>query len=156
ANRDIIAHVVLTEGASNAKRARIVHGPPRYSHYVILVFLLTENGVREVGVELDFTDGAVHNEQRTSFRYDALASAQVAEAGVKFAGERRHVLLIGDDGFQVTDKTDGLVLSRAFRLSLSNGQDITVLVENFDGLVDTTVEDKHQLVNLALDTSGVA
>src|SRR5262249_5584075 len=94
--------------------------------------------------------------QRTSFRYDALASAQVAEAGVKFAGERRHVLLIGDDGFQVTDKTDSLVLSRAFRLSLSNGQDITVLVENFDGLVDTTVEDKHQLVDVALDTSGVA
>lgn len=155
-NRDIVAQVVLTEGAPRASRARVVHGPPRYSAYVVMVFLLTETGVRVVEYDLDFINGAVSNEERTAFRYDMLTSAKVSEVGVKFAGEGQRVFVIGADRVRVTDKTENMVLSRAFRLSFVNGDDITIVVENFEGLIDTDVEDKSKLVDLALDSSGVA
>ncbi len=155
-NRDIVAQVVLTEGAPQASRARVVHGPPRYSAYVVMVFLLTQTGVRVVEYELDFINGAVSNEERTAFRYDMLTSAKVSEVGVKFAGEGQRVFVLGADRVRVTDKTENMVLSRAFRLSFVNGDDITIVVENFEGLIDTDVEDKSKLVDLALDSSGVA
>lgn len=149
-NRDIIAHVVLTEGAPKAMRARVFHGPVRYSAYHLLLFLLTENGVREVEVDLDFLTGTVHNERRTSFRYESLVSARVAEVNVQFAGNRRQVMLMHNN----LTRGQSLVFSKAFWLSLVNGQEITVLVENLDGLTDKT-ENKDDLIRLAFDTSGV-
>jgi hypothetical protein len=154
-NRDIIAQVMLTEGASQAKRARVLHGAPRYSAYVVKVFLLTDNGVREVEIELDFENGALRNEYRNAFSYTTLASAQVLEVGIKFAGEERQVLVFGADGVEVSEATDNYVRSKAFRLSLVNDDEITVVMENFEGLVDTAVEDKKKLAELALENSGV-
>jgi hypothetical protein len=154
-NRDIIAHVALTEGAAKAMRARVLHGPVRYSAYVVLVFLLTDNGVREVEVDLDFFTGVVRDERRTSFRYDALSSARVTEVGVRFAGDRRYVVLV-EDQMHVGDPRSSLVVSQAFRLSLMDGQNINVLVDNFDGLSDYGLENPAALLDLALDTSGVS
>lgn len=154
-NRDIIAHVLLTEGASQAKRARVLHGAPRYSAYVVKVFLLTDNGVREVEIELDFENGSLRNEYRNAFSYTSLASAQVLEVGIRFAGEERQVLVFGDDGVEVSEATDNYVRSKAFRLSQVNDEKITVVMENFEGLVDTAVEDKKKLAELALENSGV-
>ncbi|TWP52712.1 hypothetical protein FKR81_10465 [Lentzea tibetensis] len=154
-NRDIIAQVLLTEGASTAKRARVLHGAPRYSAYTVKVFLLTDNGVREVEIELDFETGALRNEYRNAFSYSSLASAQVLEVGIKFAGEERQVLVFGEDGVEITDKTDNYVRSKAFRLRLVNDDEITVVMENFEGLVDKAVEDKKKLAELALENSGV-
>lgn len=154
-NRDIIAQVLLTEGASAAKRARVLHGAPRYSAYVVKVFLLTENGVREVEIELDFETGALSNELRNNFSYSKLASTQVLEVGVKFAGEERQVLVFGENGVEVTSATDNYVRSKAFQLRLVNDRDITVVMENFEGLVDAAVEDKKKLTELALENSGV-
>ncbi len=153
-NRDIIAHVVLTEGMPLAMRARVLHGPVRYSAYHVLVFLLTDGGVREIELDLDFLTGTVHDERRTSFRYDALASARVAEVSVQFAGNRRQVVL-ANNNVRVTHDHTALVFSQALWLSLVNGQEITVLVENFDGLTDAA-ETKSYLTRLALDASGVA
>jgi len=151
ASRDVLAQVVLVEGARDAARARVLLGPPRYSAYVVRVFFLTARGVRQIEVDLDLLDGSVHNERRASFRYDALASARVFEVGVRFAKGLRQ--LVVPDQAPVDD--DALVLSQAFSLSLVNGESITVVVENFEGLRDAEVESLDQLRNLALDTAGV-
>lgn len=154
-SREIIAHVVLTAGKPGARRARVVNGPPRFSKYVVLVFLLTEHGVREVDVDLDFLTGAIYDERRTAFKYDALASAQVLEKGFQSAEGQRHVVLLGRD-VHLTEKP-ALVLSRTFQLALVNDQKIEVVVDNYEGLIDdSTSEDKDQLDELALDSSGVA
>ncbi|GAB1515109.1 hypothetical protein [Actinophytocola sp. KF-1] len=154
-SREIIAHVVLTAGKPRAMRARVVNGPPRFSKYVVLVFLLTEHGVREVDVDLDFRTGAIYDERRTAFRYDALASAQVLEKGFQSAAGQQHVVLLGRD-VHLTDKSS-LVLSRTFELALVNDQKIEVVVDNYEGLLDdSTTEDRSALDKLALDASGVA
>jgi hypothetical protein len=142
-NRDLIAHVVLTEGTPKALRARVIHGPMRYSRYVVMVFLLTRSGVRQVEVNLDFLNGDVHNERRTAFRYDTLASARVAEVGVRFADT-------SPNGQQ-----SATVQRRTFNLSLLNGEKITLVVEDFEGLADPE-EDGNRLLRIALDSSGIS
>lgn len=153
-SREVIAHVVLTAGKPGAMRARVVNGPPRFSRYVVLVFLLTEHGVREVDVDLNFLTGAIYDERRTSFRYDALASAQVLEKGFQSAEGQHHIVLLGRD-VHLTDKSS-LVISRTFELALVNDQKIEVVVDNYEGLIDdSTTENRSTLDTLALDSSGV-
>jgi len=156
-NRDIVGHVVLTEGLPRARRARVIYGPPRYSAYRVLVFLLTDNGVWEFRVDLDFTDGSVHNQETSSFRYESLVRVRVAEVGVKFANERRQVIVITNNELPVvTDPRQQVVLSRALWLSLTNQDDIQLVLENFDGLRDEQSEKESELAELALGASGAA
>jgi hypothetical protein len=150
-NRDLVTHVVLNEGAANARRARVMGGPMRYSRYVVLLFLLSESGVREVEIELDFLTGNVHNEQRKSFRYDALAAAEVAEVGVRYADGWRHQI-VGDHSALRQDES---VRKRALRLSLVSGQQISVVAEGFEGLSDE-LESQTSLQELAFEASGIA
>ncbi|MBP2338887.1 hypothetical protein [Saccharothrix coeruleofusca] len=139
-NHDLVAHVVMTEGAKGAMRARVLHGPPRYSAYVVQIFLLTRSGVREARVELDFLTGEARNERRNLFRYDALASASVTESGVR-----------GTRGDREVER----LRSRTFRLTLVNGQHITMVAENFRSAGDATLEDESELFLVALQTSGI-
>lgn len=44
-------------------------------------------------MRLDFPTGVVSDQQRTAFRYDAIASAQVEETGIRFDDGRREVVL---------------------------------------------------------------
>jgi hypothetical protein len=153
-SREVLGQFVLTEAAAGATKARVVHGPPRYSRYAMHIFFMTTKGVREIELEVDTLAGSVHDERRTSFRYDALASARVFEVGVRYAGQRREVL--GPDEVLPSGDADSLILSKAFRLSLVNGEEITVVAENFEGMADDRVEDVEQLRSLALDSSGIA
>lgn len=155
ANRDVIAHVVLTEGLPRAKRARVIYGPPRYSNYLVLVFLLTENGVREFRFDLQFEIAAVSNEQRASFSYGSLVLVEVKEVGVQFAGEKRTIVLVWDnDDTTLLESRQGTVLSRALHLSLQNSRDISLVVENFEELSDKE-ENPEQLEELAFAASGI-
>ncbi|RSM78557.1 hypothetical protein DMH04_33380 [Kibdelosporangium aridum] len=149
-NKDLVTYVVVTQGANGAMRARINRAPVRYSAYVVLVFLLTRSGVREIEVDLDFLTGKVHDERRTAFRYDSLASARVAEIGVREATDGA--------GFAQSDGPLEVarLRSREFRLSLVNGDDIRVKVENFRGLTDVTAEEEPELQRMALQVSGIA
>jgi hypothetical protein len=156
-NRDIVGHVVLTEGLPKARRARVSHGPPRYDAYRVLVFLLTENGVWEYRVDLNFSDGSVRNKETSSFRYESLVRVRVVEVGVRFAGERRHVMVISADNVaSVTGPVPGILLRKALWLSLANQDDIQLVLENFDGLRGQTAEDNDALEQLALGSSGAA
>jgi hypothetical protein len=141
---DLVMHVVMTEGTNGAARARVLHGPPRYSKYEVQIFLLTRSGVRETRLELDFLTGEARNERRNLFSYDKLASASVAETGLRATrGE--------GDGTREVER----LRSRQFRLTLVHGGDITVVAENFRNANDSVLEDDSELFLVALQTSGI-
>ncbi|MCZ7433362.1 hypothetical protein [Streptomyces sp. WMMC1477] len=77
--RDLITHTILVAPAPSYKRGRVRGGPWRYSHYVFRLFLFTQDGIREISSEFDFSDATRRNEQRNNYRFDALASVQVTE-----------------------------------------------------------------------------
>lgn len=78
--RDLITHTILITPARPYKRGRVRGGPWRYSRYGFRLFLITQDGVREISSESDFTDGKRgENEQRSNYRFDALSSVQVTE-----------------------------------------------------------------------------
>ncbi|WP_393058850.1 hypothetical protein [Streptomyces sp. LN549] len=77
--RDLITHTILMTPARPYKRGRAKGGPWRYSRYSFRLFLVTQDGVREISTEFDFTDSKRGNEQRSNYRFDALSSVQVTE-----------------------------------------------------------------------------
>ncbi|WP_207922249.1 hypothetical protein [Saccharopolyspora terrae] len=77
--REIITHTILFTPARPYKRARVNGGPWRYSRYELRLFLVTQDGVREVSTELDFSDATLTNEHRSNYRFDTVSSVQVAE-----------------------------------------------------------------------------
>ncbi|MFJ6520147.1 hypothetical protein ACIQJ4_18100 [Streptomyces filamentosus] len=77
--RDLITHTILVAPAPSYKRGRVHGGPWRYSHYVFRLFLFTQDGIREISSEFDFSDATRRNEQRNNYRFDALTSVQVTE-----------------------------------------------------------------------------
>ncbi|WP_327168970.1 hypothetical protein [Streptomyces subrutilus] len=77
--RDLITHTILMTPARPYKRGRVRGGPWRYSRYSFRLFLVTQDGVREISSEFDFTDAKRGNEQRSNYRFDALSSVQVTE-----------------------------------------------------------------------------
>ncbi|KJK54944.1 hypothetical protein UK12_31760 [Saccharothrix sp. ST-888] len=77
--RDLITHTILVAPAPSYKRGRVRGGPWRYSHYVFRLFLFTQDGIREISSEFNFSDATRKNEQRSNYRFDALSSVQVTE-----------------------------------------------------------------------------
>ncbi|MBO0653738.1 hypothetical protein J1792_13390 [Streptomyces triculaminicus] len=77
--RDLITHTILMTPTRPYKRGRVKGGPWRYSRYSFRLFLVTQDGVREISTEFDFTDAKRGNEQRSNYRFDALSSVQVTE-----------------------------------------------------------------------------
>ncbi|MCU4748092.1 MULTISPECIES: hypothetical protein [unclassified Streptomyces] len=77
--RDLIAHTILMTPARPYKRGRIKGGPWRYSRYGFRLFLVTQEGVREISTEFDFADAKRGDKQRSNYRFDALSSVQVSE-----------------------------------------------------------------------------
>ncbi|MEV6303249.1 hypothetical protein AB0M02_27820 [Actinoplanes sp. NPDC051861] len=151
-NRDILAHLALTEAAPRSRRARDVGGPFRHSAYTVLLFLLTEGGVRQVQARIDFATGVFSAERRTTFRYDAIGSVQVTEVGLRF-DDGRETPVVDDYGRPLPQK---IVTRQAFQLALVNGQTIRVLLDDFgDEPIDHVRESAERLAELASDAAGV-
>lgn len=150
-SKDMICHVELTEGTSYALRARDQRAPVRYSDYLVKIFLLTDGGVHETEYELDFRTGTVRDPHHMSFRYDALASARLAEVSVQWAPGNRRVRKLADGSYQVGDQ---MTFQQALWLSLVNGEEISVLIDDFLGLTDSG-DDQSKLREMALQSSGV-
>lgn len=73
----VIAHTFI-EGPGNPRiRARVVRGPWRYTHYQLILFLLTESGVRHARIDLEFLKATAQPTARMAFRFDAVAAAHV-------------------------------------------------------------------------------
>ncbi|MFM9607845.1 hypothetical protein [Streptomyces niveiscabiei] len=77
--RDLITHAILMTPARPYKRGRVKGGPWRYSRYNFRLFLVTQDGVREISTEFDFTDARREKEQRSNYRFDAFSSVQTTE-----------------------------------------------------------------------------
>lgn len=77
---DILAHAFLLVPAKGARRFRVEGGQPRYSHYVLRLFLITDWGVREAGTKLDFAKAAFHGQDRVNYSYASVSSVRVEVA----------------------------------------------------------------------------
>jgi pimeloyl-ACP methyl ester carboxylesterase len=98
ANRDIVAHAILTEAQHPCLKARVLFGPPRYSDYLVTVILLNENGVRKIAKSLNFLNGEMGIvEGGRFFQYGSISSAEMVKVEVKFKGKNRQVITVGDD-----------------------------------------------------------
>ncbi|MER5833857.1 hypothetical protein ABT116_24110 [Streptomyces sp. NPDC002130] len=82
--RDLITHTILVAPAPSYKRGRVRGGPWRYSHYIFRLFLFTQDGIREISAEFNFSDATRRNEQRSNYRFDALTSVQVTENDIGY------------------------------------------------------------------------
>ncbi|MER7896552.1 hypothetical protein ABTX62_10605 [Streptomyces sp. NPDC096046] len=157
-NWEVINTFFLLEAADGCKRARVRNGPPRYSAYVVRLFILTEDGVWYNKWPLDFLIGQEGDRYDETFRYEVIARCRVTEAGVYHAdGRRRRVDLNTDGSLSSTSVHAGgqrdLILSQTVQLELMHGEKIQVLIDNFDRFVDSG-EDAEALRDLAMEVSG--
>ncbi|MDQ1292938.1 MAG: hypothetical protein QG608_819 [Actinomycetota bacterium] len=76
---ETIAHAFIEAPGEHYKRNRVPDGPWRYSRYHIILFLLTEDGVRQVDADLDFKKGILDIRQRMSYRFDAVSSVKATQ-----------------------------------------------------------------------------
>ncbi|HWS37030.1 MAG TPA: hypothetical protein VN408_30340 [Actinoplanes sp.] len=125
----VIAHAFIEAPGPSAKRARIHRGPWRYSRYQMLLFLLTDDGVRQVNVDLDFEKATSQSTQRLTYRFDTVASVRIA----------------GPPGQRQT-----------FELTLFNGPPVQVKVIDPGGLDVAGGEDAWAFSRVALDASGLS
>jgi hypothetical protein len=117
--REVITHAFLQAPAKNYKRARVKGGPWRYSKYDIRLFLITQDGVREVSTELDFEHVALKGQERNNYRFDAVSSVQVVEAGASsctleltlFNGPSRNIRVVDPEVRQADDGESPATLS---------------------------------------------
>lgn len=150
-NQDVIAHVVLTEPDPQSASARYPDGPRRYARYVVRLFLLTSNGVRQLDVNLDFASGAENKQQRRAFRYDAIASAVIEEPTVRRRGRRQVASPAGGGRSNGAAKP---IRRQALKLTLVNGERIDINAE-YDGLLaEEDRYDNDALLALEMETSG--
>ncbi|GAA2865841.1 hypothetical protein ABT362_59300 [Nonomuraea rubra] len=123
----VIAHAFIEAPARGSERARLRGGPWRYKKYQLLVFLVTEEGVRQFTVTLDFLKGTFHDRQRLNYRFEAVASVSVKQS---------------DDG------------GRDFQLALVNGNEISVEVNS--GVEELQQGERPGAVSeVSLDAAGL-
>jgi hypothetical protein len=122
-----------------ARRGLVLHGPPRYTAYLVTVILLTRFGVRSSRVYLDFITGEVKNENWDVFGYDRIASASLKMLETVKKGP---------------DRPDRKVRNREFRLRLLDGAEIITIKERLDVENDSEV-DEDELEGLTAATSGM-
>lgn len=123
----IIAHAVIEGPAPGAKRARVKHGPWRYSKYQMVLFLLTEDGVRQLTVHVDFESADSRITERLTYRFDQVTSVRV----VGMATQRQ-----------------------TFELTLVNGSPVAMTVTEAAGELEPG-EDPVKLSQVSLDASGL-
>ncbi|MFD6770797.1 hypothetical protein ACFWC6_31770 [Micromonospora chalcea] len=124
----VVAHAFLEAPAKSARKRRAEDGPWRYSHYRLLLFLLTEDGVRQVDLELDFRRADHRDTQRLNYRFHAISAVRI----------------------------DGLALRKpTFHLTLNSGEKMTVQVTGTDTKPTEPNEDPSSITDLTVDASGL-
>jgi hypothetical protein len=135
ARHQVITHALLEEAGPRAKRARVRNGPMRYSRYSLIVFLLTSDGVRQMSADLRFLQADVIEGDRLNYRYDAVASAHVS----------------------LTPRASGRSrIQQKFKLTLVNGEPISVIVTDLDPGDFQQGETEQSLERATLDAASVA
>jgi hypothetical protein len=135
ARHQVITHAFLEAPGTRAKRARVRNGPMRYSRYSLIMFLLTSDGVRQMSADLRFLQGDVREGDRLNYRYDAVASAHVSQT--PRASERSRI-------------------QQKFKLTLVNGEPISVIVTDLDPEDFQQGETEQSLEMATFDGASVA
>ncbi|MFJ7292009.1 hypothetical protein [Streptomyces collinus] len=125
--RDLITHTILIAPGPSYKRGRVRGGPWRYSHYVFRLFLFTQDGIREISAEFNFSDATRRNEQRSNYRFDSLTSVQVTETA--------------DIGYDL-------------ELVLTNGPARKIRVKDADAHQLAPTEDSQEIAEINLSAAG--
>lgn len=156
-NRDLLDHFFVVGSGTGARSARVAHGPPRYTDYEIWLFLLTSAGVRQMKVQLELRTGDLTDEERMSFRYDAITAAYVVEKALRPGSASA----TDDDDdrsavFRAIRAIRGkLVLHQLFRLTLNNNDEFSLPLANFDeSLWEKVHDDPERIAQLTRDASG--
>jgi hypothetical protein len=124
---DVIAHAFIEAPVRSSERARLRGGPWRYKNYRLLLFLITQEGVRQLTVRLDFLKGTFHGWQTLNYRFETVASVGVSES----------------------DNDE-----RTFQLTLVNGHEISVEVSSgFEELQQG--ESPGAVSKVSLDAAGI-
>lgn len=165
----VLAHATLTEPAPGCVGRHMPCGPPRYSAYKVTIFLLTRAGIRLTAMTLNFLTGEAFDQVRRAFRYDTMVSARVQESGIRYDSASRRAMPApaypwangqnGSSGSQdgVRLNIDGsVILRQELRLWIGDGEGLRFLVENFESIDTEYSEDPVELLDLALEVSGVA
>ncbi|MFG1902952.1 hypothetical protein ACQP0I_10790 [Micromonospora carbonacea] len=125
----VIGHAFIEAPAPSCKKARYPQGPWRYSRYRLLLFLLTDDGVRQVNIDLDFETSAHRTTQRLNYRFDAVAAVRI-------------------DGIATRQQT--------FELTLFNGEPISVRVSEPADEALQHDESATKIAELSLDAAGLS
>jgi len=83
----LAAYGFLEKPAPGARRTQIDGGLPRFQRYQVWMFLLAEDGVRQVRFHLDFLTGTPGQREQISYGYDHITAAHVmreSNGGQKF------------------------------------------------------------------------
>ena len=125
---EVVAHAFLTTPKRPCRSARRHRGAWRYSRYEIRVFLVTEEGVRESTVVLDFSRSRWRVRSRKNYRFDAVSSVHV-----EITSKRRYTL----------------------NVTLSNGPTESIVVSE-DATLDPAAVEEHRddTPNMDLDAAG--
>jgi hypothetical protein len=134
ARSQVLTHAFLEAPGTGARRARARNGPMRYSRYKLVVFLLTSDGVRQMTADLSLVAITLRHVERISYRYDAVASAYVSLA---------------------SNGPEGSRIQQSFRLTLVNGDPISVIVTDLDPEEFQQGEDADSLSRATLDAASV-
>ncbi|MFI7070849.1 hypothetical protein [Micromonospora sediminicola] len=126
---DVIAHAFIEAPAPACKKARYPQGPWRYSRYQLLLFLLTDDGVRQINIALDFETAASRLTQRLNYRFDAVAAVRI-------------------DGVATQQQT--------FELTLFNGEPMSMRVSEPDNETIQHDESASKIAELSLDAAGLS
>lgn len=124
----VIAHAFIEAPATSYKRGKVPRGPWRYSKYRLLLFLLTDDGVRQVDIDLDFQKASASRTQRLNYRFEAVAAVRIHGTASQ---------------------------QQTFELTLVNGEPISVRVAEVDA-ASSSGEDPWTLSQVTMDASGLA
>jgi hypothetical protein len=156
-NQDVIFDFFILEGTDDCLRAKVRNGPPRYSEYRVRLYVMTAGGIRQGEWVMDFATGKHSGRSDSAFRYDAISQVRVARIGVMLGEADQGIVAMQSDGsLRGTPRTNELMLGEALELTLNNGQQTRVMVENFSKLYERDIEDLTQLRRLAMETSGIS
>lgn len=124
---EIVAHTFLQTSDQPSRRAMEEHGAWRYSRYVVRLFLVTDEGVRDVEARLGFNGGVVSRREFEEYRFDSVSSVRVVERSR---------------------------ISYTLYLTLTNGDPKEIDVFEPSALLDERDDESDAEENVNLDASG--
>lgn len=76
---EVVAHAFLQTADRPCREVMVKRGIWRYPRYIVRLFLVTENGIRETEARLDFQKARIDGKNQENFQFDSVSSIRVEE-----------------------------------------------------------------------------